>query len=240
MHTTVRVQRANHGANFRAYGLRGAAALLNPFINVEHAWMSAPTFAPHPHAGFSAVSYVFPDSETGIANRDSLGNENVIEPGGVHWTVAGRGIVHEEVPAVTGKTVHALQIFVGLPSGLRAAAAYVLGTTPHDIPSVVLPGVRVRVVAGEVDGGRSPGEPPTAVDILDISLDAGAELQVTLGSGRTMFVMPIFGPVSVDRRNFSLDDLEVPLFMAASELRKIELQASEGPAKLMIFGGKPL
>ncbi|XHO07094.1 hypothetical protein ACEQUB_p00340 (plasmid) [Ralstonia syzygii] len=55
------LQRANHGSHFRAYGLRGVAALIDPFLGIDHAWMSAPTFAPHPHAGFSAVSYLFLD-----------------------------------------------------------------------------------------------------------------------------------------------------------------------------------
>ncbi|CAH0444593.1 hypothetical protein LMG10661_01018 [Ralstonia syzygii subsp. syzygii] len=55
------LQRANHGSHFRAYGLRGVAALIDPCLGIDHAWMSAPTFAPHPHAGFSAVSYLFLD-----------------------------------------------------------------------------------------------------------------------------------------------------------------------------------
>ncbi|MGF6597834.1 hypothetical protein P3T23_002551 [Paraburkholderia sp. GAS448] len=31
------LQRANHGSHFRAYGLRGAAAPIDPFIGVDHA-----------------------------------------------------------------------------------------------------------------------------------------------------------------------------------------------------------
>lgn len=78
----VSLQRANHGNRFRAYGLRNVAALIDPFIGIDHAWMSGPTFPPHSHAGFSAVSYVFLDSETGIHNRDNIGTENTIFPGG--------------------------------------------------------------------------------------------------------------------------------------------------------------
>lgn len=75
--------------------------------------MSGPTFPPH--QGFSAVSYLFLDSETGINNRDSIGTQNLIKSGGLHWTTAGKGIVHEEVPAETGKTVHSLLIFISQP-----------------------------------------------------------------------------------------------------------------------------
>jgi hypothetical protein len=31
------LQRANHGSHFRAYGLRGVAALIDPFLGVDHA-----------------------------------------------------------------------------------------------------------------------------------------------------------------------------------------------------------
>ncbi|MFI8949662.1 pirin family protein [Streptomyces sp. NPDC053750] len=50
-----------------------------------------------PHAGFSAATYMFDDSSTRLHNRDSLGDTSLIEPGGLHWTVAGSGIVHDEV-----------------------------------------------------------------------------------------------------------------------------------------------
>jgi redox-sensitive bicupin YhaK (pirin superfamily) len=64
MSAIARLQRTNRGSNFRAYGLHGdeAAELIDPFLGVDHAWISAPTFPPHPHAGFSAVSYLFLDS----------------------------------------------------------------------------------------------------------------------------------------------------------------------------------
>ena len=102
--TIARMQHANRGSHFQAYRFHGASpAQLDPFIGIDHAWMSAPTFPPHPHAGFSAVTYLFLDSETGIQNRDSNGNRTLIEPGGLHWTAAGRGVVHEENPAITGR-----------------------------------------------------------------------------------------------------------------------------------------
>jgi hypothetical protein len=49
MSVIVPVQRANHGSHFQAYGLRGMAKLIDPFIGVDHAWMSeiGCSFPPH-------------------------------------------------------------------------------------------------------------------------------------------------------------------------------------------------
>lgn len=239
MPTVVHLQRANRGNHFRAYGLRGAANLIDPFIGVDHAWMSAPTFPSHPHAGFSVVSYVFLDSEVGIANRDSIGTESLIQPGGLHWMVAGRGVIHEEVPAEAGKTVHSLQIFVNLSPAERSAAPYSLSLTAQLVPVVLRPGAKVRVVTGEFGGQCSPAAAPTDVDMFDISLEAGAELRVPVPPGHTVFVLPIFGTVSVNGKDFGLEDLQAPVYTAEPAPREIKLQAPNGAAKVMVFGGAP-
>lgn len=234
------LQRANHGSHFRAYGLRGVAALIDPFLGVDHAWMSAPTFPSHPHAGFSAVSYLFLDSETGIDNRDSLGTRNLIRPGGLHWATAGSGIVHEEVPAETGKTVHSLQIFVNLAPERQSIAPFALTVEPQDVPVVQLPGARVRVPVGTFGDARSPLNPPTEVTMLDISLEEGAELAVPVAAGYCAFVMPIFGTAMVDGQNFGHNDLKLPVFPARDTPHAITLQSPHGSAKIMLFAGPPL
>jgi len=199
MTSIVRMQRVNRGSPFRAVRLHGAdPAQLDPFIGIDHAWMSAPTFPPHPHAGFSAVTYLFLDSETGMANRDSLGTRNLIEPGGLHWTAAGRGVVHEEVPAVTGSTTHLLQIFVNLPRDRQTAAPFALSLASQDVPVVQRPGARVRLPLGSFGGVHSPLAPQTEVSLLDVTLEAGAELEIPVPAGQRAFFMPINGSAEVD------------------------------------------
>lgn len=238
----ARLQRMNHGSHFRAFSLRGGEAVpsIDPILGVDHAWLSASTFPPHPHAGFSAVSYLFLDSETGINNRDSLGNENLILPGGMHWTAAGRGVVHEEVPAENGKTVHMLQIFINLAREKQSAEPFALSLAPEDVPVVQSPGARVRVPLGSYVEARSPLTPPTEVTLLDIFIDEGAELHVPVTAGHNAFVMPIYGAVTVDGRRFDSDELALPVFPAQRVARGITLRAQQGGAKIVVFSGPPL
>jgi redox-sensitive bicupin YhaK (pirin superfamily) len=236
------VQRANHGTHFRAYGLRGGAVatLIDPFIGVDHAWMSAPTFPRHRHSGFSAVSYVFLDSETGIRNRDSLENDNLIRPGGLHWMTAGRGVMHEEAPAETGKTAHSLRIFVNLAHGRQSLAPLALNLEPQNVPVVQVPGAKVRVPLGSYLQTRSPLTPPIEVNMLDVSLEDGAKLTVPIGAGQSAFVMPIFGAMLVDGDQFDRDDLTFPVFLAEAEPRTFTVEATKGCAKVAVFSGRPL
>ena len=239
--TIARMQRANRGTQFRAYRLHASdPAQLDPFMGIDHAWMRAPTFPPHPHAGFSAVTYLFLDSETGIANRDSKGNRTLIEPGGLHWTAAGRGVVHEENPAVPGSTTHLLQIFVNLPESRQSDEPIALTLKPQDVPVVQAPGARVRVPLGGYGGVRSPLTPPTDVTLLDVSLDEGAEVAVPVPAGQRAFFMPVFGSAELDGQSFGPDDLGAPILPTCADATTHRLVAKAGGAKVAVFIGKPL
>ncbi|HHX6455512.1 pirin family protein [Pseudomonas aeruginosa] len=242
MISTVQLQRMSHGDQFRAFTLRGGtfAEPIDPFLAVDHAWISGPTFPAHPHAGFSAVSYLFDDSETGIDNEDSQGNRNLIQPGGLHWTAAGSGVVHEEVPAEKGRTVHMLQIFINLPQAKQGNAPFALSLAPEDVPVVRLPGAVVRVPLGSFADVRSPLAPPTDVRMLDISLGAGTELSIPLNDRESTFVMPIYGEVRVEGVAFDLEQAAVPAIAPNRGQRNIALQAGSGGARAVVFSGIPL
>jgi redox-sensitive bicupin YhaK (pirin superfamily) len=239
MTTFVSQQRIQHGRYFRAHGIH-AGELTNPFLGIDHAWMSGPTFPAHPHAGFSAVSYLFLDSQTWIENRDSLGGCQKILPGGLHWTAAGRGVVHEENPAEPGQTVHMLQIFVNLAQDQQADMPFALALAPHDVPVVKLPGVEVRVPLGEFAGQRSPLRPPTEVQLLDISLNEGVELSVPVAAGLNHFVLPISGQLHVNGQAFDCDGAPIPVMPAQANAAEVRLRALAGPAKAVLMAGAPL
>lgn len=65
----VRADSAGHSNHFsaRRLELQGLQGLGAPVMGFDHYRMSGPTFAPHPHAGFSAVSYIFEGSAGGCA-----------------------------------------------------------------------------------------------------------------------------------------------------------------------------
>ena len=234
------LKRFHHGGHFRALALRGVPGLLGPFLGVDHAWMSAPTFPLHSHVGLSAVSYVFQDSETGIHNHDSIGTRNLIRPGGLHWTTAGRGIQHEEVPAEVGKTVHSLQVFVDLARGRRNLDPFALSLEPQDVPQVKLGGATVLVPVGMFGDVRSSLMPPTDITMLDITLDHGSELVVPVAAGNAAFIMPIAGSIHVDDQEFYSDELELPVFLVQDLSRTILLRTLKGPAQAVLFSGRPL
>ncbi len=236
----IPLQAMNQGSHFRADILRDPSAAIAPFLGVDHAWMSAPTFPLHQHVGISAVSYVFEDTQTPTNNQDSLGNHNHIHAGGLHWMVAGRGIRHQEDPLEMGKTVHQLQIFVDLDEVHKSQPPFVLSLAPQDVPVVALDGATVRVPLGRFGEAQSPITPPTEVNLFDIALNDGATLSVHIPVGHNSFVMVIAGTVSVNGQDFSPEQPVVPVFAALSEPQSLTLKARHGKTQVVVFSGTPV
>jgi len=153
-------------------------------------------FTPHPHAGFSAVTYVFEDSQGALRTRDSLGHDLVTGPGGIVWTQAGSGLIHEETPADPDRELHGLQVFVNLSSKNKLAAPQVFRLETSEVPEWRSDaGDRVRVVVGSFKAISSPLLPAEPFNLLDVELRR--ELSFSLESAHNALVYVLGGIVRV-------------------------------------------
>jgi redox-sensitive bicupin YhaK (pirin superfamily) len=208
---------------------------LDPVVLVDHFRMSTPTFRPHPHAGFSAVTYLFEDSEDGFVNRDSLGHRLDIAPGSLHWTQAGSGVLHEEIPRVPGRVSHGLQIFVNSAAANKASAPAVFHRSAAEIAATALHnGGRVRVVIGEFGGHAARIGAHTAITLLDIALPAGAALELPVAPGERAFAVVARGSLAGTATN----EPHAVRFADAGE--NVRLEAGAAGVHLAFFAGMPL
>ena len=174
--------------------------LVDPVVMLDHFHMTRPTFAVHPHAGISAVTYVFEDATGPHVNYDSLGNQGPINPGALHWFAAGRGAVHTEQPEGDEQHVHALQIFVNLPASKKFDAPYAVHVEPHEIPAIETPGVRVRVVSGSSNGVSADHtlRLPEPFTLLDAFLARSSAFSHQLSRGWSAMVYAVSGALRIE------------------------------------------
>ncbi|WP_413577965.1 pirin family protein [Bdellovibrio sp. HCB290] len=200
-------QKAQHGTGFMAYRLSDSAfsGLLNPVLNVDHYFMSEPTFPPHPHAGFSAITYMFEDSATSILNRDTLGNEININPGDLHWAQAGKGMMHEEPPLVHGLVSHGLQIFINLPKKLKDSDPKVYHIANAQAPRVMSENgiAEVKVAAGNFGEASSPMQVDWPTDLLQLKWKKDGGAKITLRPGQSALVLNMSDTVTLSDTGFS-------------------------------------
>ncbi|MFT8245286.1 pirin family protein [Roseomonas sp. BN140053] len=187
---------------------------------------------PHPHIGLSTVTYLF---DGAIQHRDSLGSDQPIRPGDVNWMVAGRGITHSERTAAAdrprGGRLFGIQSWVALPRDAEEATP---GFTHH--PAATLPttadrGARLRLIAGEAWGLRSPVGTHSPLFYADAALEPGAVLPLPDGhEERAAYVLD--GEVEVSGDRFEPGRMLV--FRAGDRLF---LRAGPQGARLLLLGG---
>jgi redox-sensitive bicupin YhaK (pirin superfamily) len=89
----------------------------------------------HPNRGFETVTIVY---EGALAHRDSTGSGGVIQAGDVQWMTAASGILHEEFHeanfAKLGGTLHAIQLWVNLPSKEKMSTQNIKPSCPPLFP----------------------------------------------------------------------------------------------------------
>ena len=186
------------GDSFSAHSLDlgGLGQAASPVLVLDDFRVRGHPFGPHPHAGFSAVTYVFEDSRSGLRSRDSLGNDVVVRPGGIVWTQAARGAMHDELPAERGRELHGLQIFINLSARNKLAAPQVLWLESSEVPEWrSRTGDRVRVAVGSFENLSSPLVPAEPFDLLDV--DLRQEISFGLRDGRNALAYVVSGEVLV-------------------------------------------
>jgi redox-sensitive bicupin YhaK (pirin superfamily) len=215
--------------------------LIDPVVIVDHFHMTSPTFDPHPHAGISAVTYAFEDTRGVHYNYDSMGNDGPIRPGDLHWFAAGRGAVHTEQPEGDAKPhVHALQIFVNLPAAMKYDDPYAVHVNAEDMPVLQAEGVRVRVVAGETHGLRSPAVLPHPFTLLDAFLDDRQRFTHSLDVGWNAMVCVVSGKVAVSQGSTEVVvKAGQSLGIGAHRLAQLAFRA-KGNAHFAILAGEAL
>lgn len=190
-----------HGEGFLDHNLRHQLNVsLDPFLNLDDFHMLLPTFRAHPHAGFSAVTYLFEDSIGAFLNRDSLGDQSRIAPGDLHWTQAASGMLHEEVPETLSVDCHGLQMFVGLSEENELNPPRTFHLSSADVPEVTPSnGTRIRVLCGESNGAKSPlNQLLTPITLLDIHLEPNSVITHELPQDHFALAIVIQGECIVE------------------------------------------
>ena len=154
-----------------------------------------PGFPMHPHRGIETVTYLL---EGSVRHSDSTGSGGVIGPGDLQWMSAGSGIVHEEMPLLSPRGVHGLQLWINLPSSEKMRTPAYHGVSAQEIPIVPTGRGSVRVIAGSWGGARGPIIAVSRSPVyLDVSLNGDANLSLDIPSGRTAFAYVLSGTLKI-------------------------------------------
>ena len=178
---------------------------LDPFLMLDFFESDNPDdyiagFPAHPHRGFETVTYLLAGR---MRHEDSAGHGGVIEPGGIQWMSAGRGIIHSEMPEQEHGRLAGFQLWVNLPGRLKMSPPDYREFPADDIPEEIRDdGVKIRVITGATSGGT---QGPVANVVtrplyLDVSMPPGSEFIESLRPDQSAFVFVIDGTITIGGR----------------------------------------
>lgn len=220
---------------------------LDPFLVLDHFYLPPGSgFPDHPHRGQATVTYMF---EGSVQHEDSAGHQGTIGPGDLQWMIAGKGIVHAEMP-VHGPGLPnptGLQLWIDLPKADKMTAPSYQELVSSQVPTAYPLGpdgpAEVKVISGKSFGVESPVRHVGGCWYLDIKLKANgegkAEFFQDIPLGWTAFLYTIEGLLGVNNQSI---EKYYTVVLSAEENEAGILLSLDGDqdARAVLIAGAPL
>ena len=187
-------------------------------------------FPPHPHRGFETLTYMFRGK---LRHRDHLGNQGLLEDGGVQYMTAGRGIIHSEMPQQTDGLLHGIQLWLNLPAACKMQPPrYQDFPASSFSPRKLATGGSWTLLAGVLNGATGPIDTgTTAAIIADIALTAGEQWQAAVSPDSNVLVYVVSGSTT------ELAPQQLGIYPGDQPL---QLTAGNSGARILLLAGRPL
>ena len=200
-------------------------------------------FPTHPHRGFETVTYLLNGR---MRHKDNAGNEGVIEPGGVQWMTAGRGILHSEMPEQQEGLLKGFQLWVNLPAKAKMSEPSYQEFLPESTPLERREnGTKIRVIAGKTNEGTVGPvvNSHTYPTYMDISLPANTAIEQDLINDHNAFIYVIEGDIQVqdtDAIDMATNKVAAKNLAMLSKGANVKIKSNREGARFLLIAGQPL
>ncbi|MFK8011714.1 MAG: pirin family protein [Marinicellaceae bacterium] len=215
--------------------------MLDPFLMLDAFGSDKPLdyiggFPSHPHRGFETVTYMLAGK---MRHKDSAGNQGVIEPGGIQWMTAGKGIIHSEMPEQEKGLLSGLQLWVNLPASKKMTEPKYQEYDEETIPTESInEGITIHVIAGTtLHGTKGIIENEVIMPTYwDVKIDARREFNQVLPKQHTAFIYVIRGEISVGDDKKVISNGQLGILSGGSHVHLIANKKSQ----FVVIAGKPI
>jgi hypothetical protein len=224
-----------------------AVEQIDPFLLLHHANIKAPSHVnpdhagvgPHPHRGFSPVTFIF---QGGVHHRDSRGHDSTVYAGGAQWMNAGMGIIHSERPPADiqeiGGRQEIIQLWINTPAKHKMDIPTYFPIKAENVPSLSSEDgkVKVNVFSGELLEVKGPAPSQAIVNAATLYFKEGGKIFIPLPEDHNAFIYLLNGQLKAD--GFGLID-ELHLVHFKNDGEGISLEAMKD-TRVLLLSGLPL
>jgi len=190
---------------------------------------------PHPHRGFSPVTFLF---EGSIEHEDSVGNKHVVYNNEVQWINAGRGIIHSEKADKAfiekGGRSQGIQLWINTPKAEKMNPPTYQPITKNEIVLIEKEGVEFRLISGKYEGQKGPAKSDVVTAMLRMKANSEFTLNFPADHHVTFYVLE--GELSLNA-NQTIKQHDLVVFKQSNDAILLNAKAE---SKLLIMAGVPI
>lgn len=217
---------------------------LSPFLMLDHFHLAPGSgFPDHPHRGQATVTYMIEGSSQ---HEDSAGHKGRLGPGDVQWMIAGKGIVHAEMPLFLPDEPNpmGMQLWIDLPKEHKMTDPTYQELSRTEIPSAFPEGpdgpVEVKVISGKSFGVESPVKHLGGCWYMDFQFKAGdVSVFQDLPSGWTAFLYILKGSLKVNNSE-SHEQFHTLVLSSETSENGVAITSTSPDTRAVLIAGEPL
>jgi len=220
---------------------------IDPFLLLHHAKFNFTELAPaiqqglgpHPHRGFTPVSFVIKGE---VHHRDSRGNNQIAKAGEVQWMHAGAGIIHSERPSqalVEKNGMHEIiQLWINSPASRKMDQPKYQYIQEKDIPTLSSKDGKVnsKLIAGQFNGLHGKIQTESELLILWSNANRGGTQTFSIPENFNATIYIISGELRV--KGFGKVEKECLVFFE-NEHTDIQINANVN-TEFLVLAGAPI
>jgi redox-sensitive bicupin YhaK (pirin superfamily) len=155
-------------------------------------------FPPHPHRGIETVTYMLHGE---FEHEDSTGSKGKMEPGDVQWMKTGRGIIHSEMPAMTGGKLLGFQLWINMPAKFKKNKPEYLYIKGKELGVHKDDEKLVKIIAGKYEKAEGPQTNHNVEPIyFHIVLNEKKEFKCKIPEGHNSFIYLLRGELQIGEK----------------------------------------
>ena len=192
-------------------------------------------FPAHPHRGIETVTYMLHGE---FEHKDSTGSKGRMRAGDVQWMKTGRGIIHSEMPVMTGGKLQGFQLWINMPAKLKMSKPDYIYINSRQMSVHKDKDKKVKTIAGKFENAEGPVKGHNIDPIyFDVELNKNKEFNFQMPLNNNSFIYLINGEIKIGGKDHkSVKDSTLILLSKSSNLKVKALSNS----KFLLISGKPI
>ena len=192
-------------------------------------------FPAHPHRGIETVTYMLHGE---FEHEDSTGSKGKMKAGDVQWMKTGSGIIHSEMPSMTGGKLQGFQLWINMPAKLKMSKPNYIYINSKEMQVYQDGEIKVKTIAGKYKDTEGPVKGHNIDPIyFDIELNKDKEFNFQIPLTHNSLIYLVDGEIKIGNQEHSQAIGSNLILLSKNENLRVNAISK---SKFLLISGKPI